>query len=381
MTERLYFDDAYLTDFTATVISCEQTKKGYAVTLDKSAFFPEGGGQPYDLGTIGGVAVIDVQEKDGEVYHYCEQPVEAGSEVECCVDFARRFLFMQLHTGEHIFSGFIHALTELDNVGFHIGSENVTVDFNGPVTEELLLEAERYSNEVIWKNVPVKALYPSKDELPCIDYRSKKEIEGQVRLIEVPGADLCACCGTHVKLTGEIGMIKAVGMMNYKSGVRITLQIGMRALDDYTAVNKAVHEASALLSAKPLELSGAIEKLYSQLDEKKAEIAALNRKINAYICQSVPENSDKYCVFIDSADANEARNLCDALCEKVRVGAVFALSGENCKYCVGSRNSDVREIGKMLNTEFNGRGGGRPEMVQGSFTASRESIENFWNSL
>lgn len=378
MTERLYYIDQYIKEFEAQVISCTQGKSGYEVILDKTAFFPEGGGQPGDRGFIGGVKVLDTVEKGGEVIHICENAVEG--KVECALDFDLRFSNMQQHSGEHVFSGVLHSLCGFDNVGFHMGENCMTVDFNGVVTPEELAKIERLSNEAVYKNIPIEALYPTDEELEGYDYRSKKEIEGQVRLTKIGDVDLCACCGTHVALTGEIGIIKAVSMMNYKSGVRITLQAGRKAFEDYREKNASVYAISNLLCAKTDEVAEAVERLQARLKDADFRYNALKKELFAE--KSKNASGEKCCMFDDGASADDARIFADMLADKVGIAAVFSGNdGEGYKYAVVSRETDVREIGKALNAALSGRGGGKPNMIQGSVAAKRSEIEAFWETV
>lgn len=378
MTEKLYYKDQYIKEFTAEILSCEKGERGFEVILDKTAFFPEGGGQPGDTGFIGGAEVIDTIESGDDVIHICTS--EVSGQVECSLDFDKRFANMQQHTGEHIISGFIHAMTGFDNVGFHMGEHSITVDFNGVVTREQLEEAERLSNEAVYKNLPVKALYPTDEELADYDYRSKKEIKGQVRLTSIEGVDLCACCGTHVAYTGEIGIIKAVSMMNYKQGVRITLQIGRKAFEDYCEKNKNVLRISNLLKAKPEEVADAVERVQAQMQEQKFRYNQLKRNYYELVAEDC--EGDKCCFFDDSGSADDARMLCDILADKAFVAAVFSGNDEiGYKYAVASRTYDVRKVAKELNSCCAGRGGGTPQMVQGSLATYRDMIECCWREI
>lgn len=378
MTQKLYYENQYIKEFTSTVVSCTEGKRGFEVILNKTAFFPEGGGQPGDTGFIGNSEVIDTVESGEDVVHICREAV--SGEVECRLDFEKRFSNMQEHTGEHIFSGIIHAMCGCDNVGFHMGEHNVTVDFNCAVTQEQLDEAERLSNEAIYKNIPVEAIYPTDDELCSYDYRSKKEIKGQVRLTRIGDVDLCACCGTHVAFTGEVGIIKVISVMNHKSGVRVTLQIGRKALADYREKNISVHEISALLKAKTEEITPAVERIMAQLQEARYKYSLLKKEI--FAVKAADASSEKFIAFDDGGEAEDARIFSDMLAEKCGIAAVFSGNDENgYKYAITSRTEDVRAIGKELNSVCNGRGGGKPDMVQGSVAAKRIEIENFWNKI
>lgn len=379
MTQRLYYDDVYIKDFTARIISCVESGGSYEVVLDRTAFFPEGGGQPADNGFIGGAKVFDVQEKGGEVVHYCSEECPVGAELECRIDYERRFDHMQQHTGEHIFSGFVHSVCGFDNVGFHMGKSSVTVDFNGVVSPDELRRIERLANEAIYKNICVETLLPTAQELENYTYRSKKELEGQVRLVRIEGVDLCACCGTHVARTGEVGMIKAVASAHYKSGVRITLLIGRRALADYGEKNSSVYAISNLLCAKTHEVAPAVERLREQLKTAQYEYSELKKRLFAIESENAGEGFELR--FDPSGSAEDARIFADMLAEKASAAAVFSGSdGSGYKYAVVSRTEDVRPLGKKLNAALGGRGGGKPEMIQGSVTACAAEIEEFFRS-
>ena len=377
MTEKLFYKDQYIRRFKASVISCEGGGKNFEVILDKTAFYPEGGGQPGDRGFIGGAKVTDTVEKNGEIIHICAGAV--SGEVECEIDWDFRFLNMQRHTGEHIFSGILHSLTGFDNVGFHMGEDAVTVDFNGSVDPSILSETEKRSNETVWANIPVETIYPADGELKNYDYRSKKEINGQVRLIRIGGADLCACCGTHTAFTGEVGVIKAVAMMNYKQGVRITLKIGAQALADYAEKNENAARISASLCAKTGETADAVEKLKEKLEKEHFALYELKNKYFALKCEGA--NPGLPLVFDDSGNADDARLLASCLAEKF--GRGFAFSGcdaDGYKYAAVSKDGDIREFGKKINAALNGRGGGKPDIVMGSVTAPKSEILRFFTA-
>ncbi len=379
MTRKLFYENQYIKDFTAAVVSCTEGKRGFEVILDQTAFFPEGGGQPGDTGFIGNSEVIDTVEKGGKIIHICKTAVETG-ETECRLDFEKRFTNMQQHTGEHIFSGVQHSVCGFDNVGFHMGEHCITVDFNGVISAEELERIERLSNEAVFKNIPVETLCPTDEELENYSYRSKKELEGQIRLTKIGDVDLCACCGTHVAYTGEVGIIKAVSMMNYKQGVRITLQIGRKALEDYCEKNKSVLEISNLLKAKTEEVAEAVERTLEKLKDAAFAYSALKKEL--FALRAKDAEGEKILAFDEAGSADDARIFSDMLAEKVGIAAVFSGDDENgYKYAVTSRNTDVREIGKSLNAALSGRGGGKPDMVQGSVAATKEQIEKFWENI
>lgn len=372
MTARIYYEDQYVKEFSADVIECEFDGKYYNTILDRTAFFPEGGGQPGDRGSIGESHVINTIEKDGNVIHICDK--EVNGTCACALDWDYRFNNMQQHSGEHIFSGFLNQLTGYDNVGFHMGTSEVTVDFNGPVSADILKKAEYLANMKIYENAAIEVIYPSDDELPTYNYRSKKEIQGQIRLVRIPGADLCACCGTHVKQTGEVGIVKAESMSNYKQGVRIVLKIGQHALTDYEEKNNSVHKISASLCSKTDEVAEAVEKLKEKQVAYKYEVNELKQKLFKMQCDGV--KTEYPVAFDDKGMSENAEILANMLSEKSKVAVAFSGDDENgYKYAVVSKTEDVRILSKLINDKCNGRGGGTKEMCRGNVAAGREIIE------
>lgn len=381
-TKRLYDENSYIREFDARVISCGEGKNGYEVVLDETAFFPEGGGQPADQGFLEDVRVTDVRDKKDYVLHICAQPLEPGSLVHGRIDWERRFLHMQQHSGEHIFSGLVHRLHGYDNIGFHMGKDFVTVDFSGLLTEEEIAEAERQTNTVVLADERILAEYPSARELETLEYRSKKEIDGAVRIVTVPGADVCACCGTHVKRTGEIGPIKVTSSEHYKSGIRLTLEIGWRALEDYEEKHRNVKAISALLSVKPEETAAAVQKQQELMQELRLQNNGLKQRLFEMMVKEVPEGREKTVIFEDGLNAVEIRKLADMLSERTGLAAVFSGSdGEGYKYVVCSRQKDAAALGKDLNRELNGRGGGKNPMIQGSVQAGEAEIREFFEKV
>ena len=348
------------------------------MVLDQTAFYPEGGGQPADQGRLAEADVLDVKEGGEEIVHICDRPLVPGSTVHGTLDWNRRFRFMQQHSGEHIFSGIVHVLFGYDNIGFHMGKDCVTVDFSGLLSEEEIALVERKANEAVLSDLEILTDYPSGEELERLDYRSKKELEGQVRIITVPGSDVCACCGTHVKRTGEIGPIKAVASEHYKSGIRISLQIGWKALEDYEEKHRNIREISALLSVPPQETAGAVRRLQEQLQELKAANVALRQKQLDRMVEEVPEGTQRAVRFEEDLNPVEVRMLADRLAQKAVFAAVFSGNDEEgYKYVMCSSQLDVAALGKSFNEALNGRGGGRNPMVQGSVKAEKEKIEEF----
>ena len=373
MTEKLFYEDSHRTEFTAKVISCEEAKDGYRVVLDQTVFFPEGGGQYADTGVLGTVNVTDVHEKDDVIYHYTTAPLEVGSIVTGKINWEERFEKMQQHTGEHIVSGIVHERFGYNNVGFHLGADYCTMEFS----KEQLKEIEAAANEAVYQDLEIEILYPSKDELKDMDYRSKIEIEGQVRIVKIPGYDVCACCAPHVKTTGEIGAVKLVSMANYKGGERITMLCGRRAMRDYEKKDAMTKEISALLCAKEYEVADAVGKLKDEQTRMKSQIAELQQKLLEFRVAEIPVEEKIVTVFDSALSGNLPRKMMNRLLDKGAViCAVFAgTDTDGYRYVIGSRSEDVRPISKALNVAFEGRGGGKPEMVQGSVKGTGKAMK------
>ena len=374
--KRLYYESSYIKNFTASVTGCRERKDGrWEITLDQTAFFPEGGGQPWDTGTLGGADVLEVHERDGEVIHYTDRPLEAGSRVEGCLDWERRFDHMQGHSGEHILTGCIHRRFGYDNVGFHMGSEEITIDFNGLLTGEELDEMEREANEAIYRNLPVQILTPSPEELENMEYRSKKELSGQVRITVIPGVDVCACCGTHVEHTGEVGLIKVLGMIHYKGGVRISLLCGQKALLHTAKRQKQIASLSVLLAAKQDEVPAAVERLKAEKEKLEMELSRMRQAQTEAKAAALPERSGGLAVF-EEMDPVQLRRYCTLLYEGGKGDIVLACArrGDGCLYVLGSSKRDMRSFSKKRNGLLRGKGGGSSLMAQGTFQAEEEEI-------
>lgn len=375
-TEKLFYEDSHRKEFDAVVRACLPDGDKYRIVLDRTAFFPEGGGQYADTGDLGGVEVIDAREKEGVVYHITREPLAEGTKVHGRINWEERFEKMQQHSGEHIISGLVHEQFGYNNVGFHLGSDYCTLDFDGPITREQLKEIERKANGAVFENVDIEVSYPTKEVLASLDYRSKIEIEGQVRIVTVPGYDVCACCAPHVKKTGEIGLIKLVNMMNYKGGERITMLCGYRTLADYDRKDESAKAISAALCAKETDIAQAVDHLKAEQMSLKGKLASLQQKMVAYQAREIDVSEDVVTVFDRELTGNAPRELMNRLLSRgAKVCAVFAgTDGDGYRYVIGSHTEDVRPLCKRLNGAFSGRGGGKPEMVQGSLTGSEEAV-------
>lgn len=375
-TRKLYYEDCMRREFTAQVLSCREEAGKFLVSLDATAFYPEGGGQACDLGTLGQANVLDVQEKDGQILHVCDVPLAAGTQVAGCIDWERRFDLMQQHSGEHIVSGIVHEKFGYHNVGFHMGSDVVTIDFDGEISPEALREIEQKANRAVWADLPVNCTVPSEEELPHIPYRTKKALPWPVRIVAVPGTDSCACCGVHVKTTGQIGLIKMLSCVKFHQGVRIEMACGQRA---YNYVNQIVDQnrkISRLLSAKMPETAQAVESLQKSLQEEKFRTVGLQNRLFTAIAESY-----RHIVcplhFEEALPGNALRDLAERIA-KVCGGAIVCAGTDETGYTVCVMGEDARGIGTRAAKALNGRGGGKEFAWQGQFLASRAQIEGYF---
>lgn len=390
MTEKLYYQDSHLKTFTAQVISCEWNEKNmcYGVVLDRTGFFPEGGGQYADPGLLGGIQVEDVREREEGIVHYLKKPLEVGAQVEGAIDYKERFARMQQHSGEHIVSGLVHRYFGYENVGFHLGEFLVTMDFDGLLTLEQVRRIEYEANGAVTENIDIQVSYPSKEELDALEYRSKKELSGQVRIITIPGYDVCACCAPHVSRTGEIGLIKLVDAVKYKGGTRVSMVCGFRALQDYREKEDSVRDISRLLSAKPGEVAEAVRRLQGETQQYREKLARMQ---NRYLEQKLDEltgtasadreeSSSAVLLFEEELDKNAARRFVDAGMHRVNgiCGTFIGNDEGGYQYTLGSQTENLRELLPVFHEVFPGKGGGKPEMVQGTVTGSRAAIEAFF---
>lgn len=310
--EKLFELDPYLTHFTACVQSCVQSRKGWDVILDQTAFYPEGGGQPYDLGTLGGTSVLEVHEREGHVVHTCDRPLEPGSQVEGDIDWPRRFDLMQHHSGEHIVSGIAHARYGCENVGFHMGSDVITIDLSVELTQEQVRELEEAANRYIWEDHPIQIAFPSPQELEVLTYRSKKALTGRVRIVSFPGADTCACCGTHVSSSGQVGLVKLLSCQKFRSGVRMEILCGKRAWQYLGQVYDQARAVGQHLSVKPVDVGGAVERLSADLMSRKQRAAAMETELFFHKAEAFRGKGDVLLVE-PAMSGDSTRRLADAV--------------------------------------------------------------------
>ena len=378
MTERLYYEDSRLFFFLARVTACEAGKNGFLLELDRTAFFPEGGGQPADTGFIGEARISDVHEREGRILHTADRYVAPGTELIGAVDAEQRLRRMQNHSGEHILSGVTHRLFGYDNVGFHMGAEGMTIDFSGELDEAQLRQIESMANEAVRADLPIRTWYPSPEELETLDYRSKKELAGAVRLVEIKGIDLCACCAPHVGRTGEVGMVKILSAERHRGGMRLTVICGLDALDDYRRRLESAGAVSRLLSVPQEKIAAGVERVLGEQAKLKEHAAALEAELARRMAAEQAESGGNLCAFVPGELLGEValRELANALADKCGgFAAVFAGSDEaGWRYIIGSRHIDLRAMNRAINSAINGRGGGSPEMIQGRAQATEAEL-------
>ncbi len=385
MTELLYYSDAYLSCFRAVVEDVVSFHGKPAIVLDRTAFFPEGGGQPGDIGKINDIPVYDTQIENGTVYHLTEgaELFSRGEPVICNLDFETRFARMQAHTGEHILSGIIHKLYGANNVGFHMDGTVMTVDFDMPLSKEMLAEAEFSANRCVYKNKDVVCWYPDENELKELTYRSKSDTLENIRIVMIDGYDQCACCAVHVAKTGEVGLIKILTSVSHRGGVRLTLLCGVMAYRDYVMKHEHTLRIADLLAAKHGETDTAVEKLLQKQKDLSWQLHQKTETFISYIKSNTPyTEGNRVFVLPDftpeelKTAAVELKSLCSGLCVTV--------SGDDCKgyyFAIASEFVNVKDFTKTITSALNGSGGGRFDVIQGRFNAKREQIETFFSEL
>ena len=381
MTVKLYENDAYIKEFEATVLSCDETDGGYSVVLDKTAFFPEGGGQQADTGYINDAKVLDVQEKDSVITHKVDKALTVGESVSCKLDWDIRFARMQGHTGEHLVSGIIHSMYGYDNLGFHMSDKTMTLDPSGMLTASDIKEIELRANKAIYENREVTAYYPETSTLDTLSYRSKLDLKEGVRLVNIDGYDLCACCAPHVHRTGEIGLIKIIDFIQYKGGMRLTMVCGINAFEDYSKLHDDNKEMMHTLSASRDKVPEFVLRDHELIGTQKAEINRLCAELSKANLDTTVIN-DTLVGFTVGASFDDMRALVNDSLDKADKVAFFS-QGENndYSYIVSSSSLDIRDIVKELNSSFAGKGGGRPNYAQGKITAEKEDVLKFFENL
>lgn len=383
MTEKIYYNDSFKSEFDAKVLSCKPVNDKYEIVLDRTCFYPEGGGQPSDTGIINNAYISYVFEKESLIVHVSDKPFDIGITVNGKIDWSQRFSRMQHHTGEHIVSGIVHKKLGLENVGFHMGKEYVTMDFNGIISQEDLDIIENEANKAVYENIDVVSCFIEKSGLALIDYRSKKEIDGDVRIVKIKGVDTCACCATHVKKTGQIGIIKIIGKQNYKGGTRVSMLAAEKALKYINIMQKNVFQISSMLSSETAFISEAVNNILKDREKLKLKNIELKNRLLNYIAKDTDKNSDNIYFFEKELDGNEINKLCMLLSrDRNGISIVFSGDDENgYKYAAYSEKCDIKLFGRALNEALNGKGGGKGNIIQGSLKADENKIKDYLNNL
>lgn len=374
-----YYEDCHLRQFEARVVSCEQRDRGYEVVLDATAFYPEGGGQACDRGTLGGVRVLDTREEGETVIHLCDGPLTPGDTVEGAIDWERRFDQMQQHTGEHIVSGIVHRLYGFNNSGFHVGADVITVDFDGIIPQEALPMIEAEANRVVWQNLRLRCWYPSPEELPTVGYRTKRELPWPVRIVEIPGVDKCACCGVQVAMTGEVGLVKLFSCVKFHQGVRIEMACGGRAMALLNAAYDQNRQVSQAFSAKIFETGEAARTVNKRLADAEYRANTLQKQIFETVAQNYRDKGNVL-LFRPDCPPADLRELADRIAQVCGgIAFVYSGSGESFNICLASRTNDLKDLGKELKARFGARGGGKPGYFQGTVSATAKELEDFFS--
>ncbi len=379
MTDKLYYTDSYMREFSSEVLSCEAHKEGFAVTLAATAFFPEEGGQYSDTGTLGGTAVSHVYEKDGVIYHLTDAPLEVGTAVSGVIDFDERYEKMQCHTAEHILSGLIHSTHGLNNVGFHLGALDVTMDVSSPLSWDDLMEIERRANLVVYENVPVTAIYPTPDELSALEYRSKLDLTENVRIINIGSYDSCACCAPHVRSTGELGLIKILDAEKLRGGMRIHITAGLRAYREVRRMYENLAEISHLTSIPRLETADAVRKLLFDYEAKKTDCKNARRIYFEREAGLIATTEGSLVLVFPDATQDELRIVANSAVDRVG-GILVLLTGDEGAYrfVLASHSVDLRTEVKKITAALGGGGGGSSVMAQGTLAATLTEIEKYF---
>ena len=378
MTEKLYYKDSHMKTFTAQVTSCEKNDSGWEVTLDATAFYPLGGGQAADTGTLGSVHVLDARERGEDIVHLCDGPLPVGESVEGIIDYAARFLRMQQHSGEHIVSGIIHRRWGWHNVGFHMNLQSIVIDFDGAIPGEALAEIEAEANEAVWRNIPLHIWTPDPEELKTVVYRTKRELPWPVRIVEIPGYDTCACCGTHVAATGEIGLIKLFSAVPCRGGTRIEMACGGAALAILNQAYDQNRQVSQLVSAPTHQTAQVVRQTLDAVEKLKFKQVGLERQLFGCQAEKMTDLGDCF-TFQKDLSPDGIRELTDLAAQKTGgITAVFSQNEGGFGYCLALPGGDLRSFNKEMNAALNGRGGGKPFFQQGRLSAEEEAIRAYF---
>ena len=379
MTVKLFENNSLLKECTATVTACTEKEGQYLVELDQTVFFPEGGGQLSDKGKIADVIVSHVSEKDGHIYHECDKPLEVGAEVKAVLDWRVRLDRMQQHLGEHLLSYACWKLFKANNIGFHMNEDDVFIDLDKELTEEELLKAELYTNEIIWENRPVHISYMDSTEAVKLKDKMRKfnsKLTGTLRIVSVEDADICTCCGTHPPFTGMLGSVKVIRHEKHKGGCRVEFVCGGRALADADKKNSTLLAVAQGLSVKPEQVPDALAKLkadlLAQLDDVKSKLLKLEEAQLQELYENAPTNAAGTKILAVPLDGHDAKDikvfLPKATALEHTVCLLVAAKPERISYAAAlgaATEGDCRVLIKLLNEAFGGRGGGKSDCAQG----------------
>ena len=379
MTKKLYYEDAYIKEFDSEILSVTPLfDGGFDVVLSATAFFPEEGGQSADTGFIGKARVTNAFEKDGVIHHITDSDPGQGT-VHSMLDFDERFEKMQCHTAEHILCGIIHRFFGLENVGFHLGKDEITFDVDGVLTREDLDRVETVANEAVFSNIPVETFFPEPHELKNLTYRSKLDLTENVRIVKIGEVDSCACCAPHVAYTGEIGLVKVLDFEKHRGGLRIRMVAGKRALLDYRTKYSNIKQISAILSEPQHTTAEALARLSADFEETRSRLKASRLELAREIAKREQGTEGNAVFAFPEWTLDELREFSNTLVDRIG-GILVTLCGSDgdYKYIISSKNVDLAAEIKKINTVLSGRGGGKPGMVQGTFLSTFEEIKSYF---
>lgn len=378
MTKKLFYTDENKDSMEAIVLSCEKENDFYKIILDQTVFFPQGGGQASDKGLLDGQVVHYVKEVEDKILHYVEKPIDIGKKVYGKIEWNFRFHQMQKHTAEHIIVGLLHKHYGFENIGFHMGDEYVQLDINGVISKEEIDEIEEKANQIVWENKPIGSFFPTEAEIEKLTYRGGDVIFGDIRLVEIEGADTCACCGLHVSYTGEVGMIKIIEAFNYKKGMRMIVKCAIDAYNDYKQKHNQIVQLSQLLSAKPFKVFEAVVELEEEITKERQEY---NDLLNSWLDTKADNMEEgEFCILFEDMSPETMRFYTTRLIEKIDNVFVFSKVDDIYRYCLGSKKTNMRPLCLNLNKEFSGKGGGNEQMCQGYISGNKKEIESFIKS-
>lgn len=395
MTKKLFIKNTYIKEFNANIIKLFEENNEFHLLLDQTAFFPEGGGQPCDLGFIDEIPVKYVYEEDDSIYHVVGNLPNKLENLKCILDWNRRFDHMQQHLGQHILSSAFETLCDAETIGFHLGAEYVTIDLNQPLKEGDISSVEYFANQIIFNDLVVETLYPTPEELSVLPLRKKTSVKENIRIVKIDDFDYSACCGTHPNRTGEVGLIKIRKWENYKEGIRIEFVCGNRALKDYFYKNNITNIASSILSVKDVDIINSIERINEELIVVKKENKNLKEKLMEYESKDLINSSNriKDITIISNLyrgrDFGELRQLSSIITNMSKSIVIFGNIIDDKAQLIISRSKGINNINiKAIFDEviqiIDGKGGGNQFTAQGGGKNSEKIntvIEKSYNLL